>query len=809
MKICKCLQHFKKKLDVGFRVEPKTFNITKKKNKLSIKNTLEVNFATSIPDPIVYPPMSPTNKCEQKIRGLRPSDDYLVEIDGSSVDIRYDGKEFIKIVRLKEGTNQFKVKLIRKEEESNVVNVFIEKDTKPPTTYILANGSLVSDRTVTQDHFDIRFNANDNHDPNTTYFKVNNGITKVFSEPYILNDEGVFIIEFWSKDSLGNEECHHNLATFVIDRTPPTRPEIDLNHLPIRTNRFFVLVTGKKSEDAMCVKVNSIIANFINPTHWEATIPLTIEGINAIRAIAYDEAGNESIPVTAFVIRDTTPPAKPVLITNITKTKNLHIRIIGSQSQDTCSMLLNGHEGKVVLSSPVRWYADLTLEEGQNYCIVEALDDLGNISRPLIFTIIKDTTPPESPTVNPVISPTNQATQLLTGTHSPDTVKIVINNDSNIACVNPDGTWSALIELQHEHINNLEIQSEDDIGNRSPPTVIEILLDRTPPPTPTIYPLSFFTNNPQLILHGTKSADTNKVTVNGTSNEVFYPTTTTWEKTFQLLVGNNTFEVYGEDFLGNRSGSNNAFTMYKNTIPSFTIDHFPSKTLSSSMEITGTREAFSSIVTRYNIPSYPDGFGGTFWKTNLDLELGQNSFTFQAVDRANNKSDEQTIEIERLVPVVWKLFTIESIYEFGSNHRATVDGKYLPSIISKDIRSFFVFGKKPKTAKVMSNVGDVDMPDGIDGETWQFILPHDILKKTVVHFTLRGERAINPPEILISQILLVNNMFAGRISVNIGNNTGVVLKQNASIVITDYQYRNTPSPLSRIKLDKVLKAEQL
>lgn len=807
MPLCRTANKTNKKLFISLDVQERGFSVTRKKERIKQKTSIEVSIETKIPDPIIFRPITPTRLATQRIRGLRPSEEFLVEINGETLGVRYSGKEFTKTVSLIEGNNHFEIRLIRGAEKGNFIPLEIERDSIPPETKILVNDQeLLSARIITQGTFDVSFASEDDHGPIVTYFKVNNGITQVFSDFFFIGEEGDYEIEYWSRDSLENEESH-KYARLIIDRTPPSMPAIDIDQLPAKTRNLTINVSGINSEDTVRVEVNGVSADFIDNTHWTATVPLLEEGANILEAIAYDEAENASNPAIVSIVRDTIPPVRPGLITETLRTRASHMRVIGDQSSDTFRMTIDG-TNNIVLSSPVRWYADVDFVEGPNTFRVEAYDDVDNVSLPLIFTIVRDTTPPPPPTVNPVISPTNNPIQLLTGGRSADTVKIIINNNGNLAQLGPGNTWFALVELTQEDLNDLHVQAEDDLGNRSGPTIVNIILDRVPPLPPTIDAIPFFTNQEDLLLQGDKTIDTVEVFENGSSVGISYPYPDRWNKNITLNLGLNNFEVRGRDFVGNISSASTAFIHYKPNPPFFTIAPYPPETIALTLTLSGTREALSFIkINNMNVGvTYPDGINGTLWEVPVALHVGQNEFIFKAVDQAGNESPEQIVEIERLLPILLQAFPIETVYAFGTENkgRVRVNGESPPVITSTNIRSYFIQGKKPKDINVVSNIGPVDMPGGTAGDSWQLIIPVSVLKRDVINIALQGRRLINPPEIVISNIYIVKSTFVGDLTLKIGGTIDVLIRQDAAIVITDYQFKNTPSPDPKEPLESFL-----
>ncbi len=93
-------------------------------------------------------------------------------------------------------------------------------DNTPPITVIYFNGTLgennwyVSDIIVTLKAID------DESGVDETYYRLNDGDWEVYVEPFIVSDDGIHIIKYYSVDNAGNIEDIKS-GGFAIDQTPP------------------------------------------------------------------------------------------------------------------------------------------------------------------------------------------------------------------------------------------------------------------------------------------------------------------------------------------------------------------------------------------------------------------------------------------------------------------------------------------------------------------------------------------------------------------------------------------------------------
>ena len=120
---------------------------------------------------------------------------------------------------------------------------------------------------------------------------------------------------------------------------------------------------------------------------------------------------------------------------------------------------------------------DSPLPEDTYTASVQAHDLAGNTASVSIqFTY--DTTLPETPTLDPVSSPTSFSVQTLTGTKADDSAIWI--NGAEVVPVDGQTTWSYQIALV-EGINNIEIYAKDLAGNQSESVFASIEYDETAP----------------------------------------------------------------------------------------------------------------------------------------------------------------------------------------------------------------------------------------------------------------------------------------------------------------------------------------
>ncbi|MFZ5863589.1 MAG: hypothetical protein ACOYXR_12195 [Nitrospirota bacterium] len=162
------------------------------------------------------------------------------------------------------------------------------------------------------------------------------------------------------------------------------------------------------------------------------------------------------------------------------------ITLTGGKSSGT-AIFIDGI-ARVVVDDRTVWTAAVDLQEGLNTFEVIAMDDLGNLSGPLIVEISRDTVPPAAPTLSaPTSSPTNPAT--LSGTKEPGT--FVRLNGRRITELSDATTWEYRATLAIVGDNTVSVTAVDEAGNESVSADAVVTLtaascDRPPQP---VFPL--------------------------------------------------------------------------------------------------------------------------------------------------------------------------------------------------------------------------------------------------------------------------------------------------------------------------------
>ena len=220
------------------------------------------------------------------------------------------------------------------------------------------------------------------------------------------------------------------------------------------------------------------------------------------------------------------------------------------------------------------------------------------------------------------------------------------------------GYWSANISLvQGENI--LEIYTKDGEGESSERTTFNFYLDSVAPTIDSILPInnSFVQQPPTNVSvdysdigsgintsSSTLTVSKNGVTVNGSllwdSGTVsFIPNTPFVDGLYEILV-------LLTDNSGRQSGVAISQFSVDNTAPSAPeVDLHESRTTHVSIELSGQKQPYEAIYL--NGAQYTDHTPGATWAVNAPLNVGENTLSFTAIDRAGNQSVANTTAITR------------------------------------------------------------------------------------------------------------------------------------------------------------------
>ncbi|GEM_PF-1625181 len=211
----------------------------------------------------------------------------------------------------------------------------------------------------------------------------------------------------------------------------------------------------------------------------------------------YSAASQDSIELDAQgpdIVLDPIDP-NPTNNLQITVTGKVEIPDWSSDNYRTVQIKITGDVVGTIIVAPnadLSFSQEITLSSGDNTksIIATAYDSRGNPGASATQTVLLDTTPPQAPTIDAPITPTNIVQQVLSGTKTQEAVDIIlkVNGISVNNVVLTSTAWSILLNLE-EGKNKVEVLAEDLAGNESTSAAATIILDTQPPEIEMIYPL--------------------------------------------------------------------------------------------------------------------------------------------------------------------------------------------------------------------------------------------------------------------------------------------------------------------------------
>jgi methionine-rich copper-binding protein CopC len=307
-------------------------------------------------------------------------------------------------------------------------------------------------------------------------------------------------------------------------------------------------------------------------TFIPAALPFE-DGLYQVAIIARDLAGNTATYNLAFTL-DSTPPDAPAITGGTAHTGTIRPRpyengsrsapvtLTGTRSEKT-TVWINGTMRVGVGSAA--WSVNLSLVQGANSIEVWLQDAAGNRGASTWVDIKVDSVAP----VLTAIAPANNAfikappqvitltcEEAVSGLNAAKTlfsVKDVNNQDVAGSRSVPEAgilvfTPSAQL-LDGSY--TIDVQLEDNFGNRGASSRFRFTLDTTVPPVPKVSELPPASHSATQVINGVKEAYA-RIFLNGV--EVVGPTPdTTWQHTVSLTPGTNTLVFVAVDRAGNQS----------------------------------------------------------------------------------------------------------------------------------------------------------------------------------------------------------------------------------------------------------------
>ncbi|MFH0826538.1 MAG: discoidin domain-containing protein [Candidatus Omnitrophota bacterium] len=235
----------------------------------------------------------------------------------------------------------------------------------------------------------------------------------------------------------------------------------------------------------------------------------------------YINSVQSSYPIIyeAKLFADTTPPTGTVRINNNNQYATSTSVTLNLSATDSSSGMGSGAQMRFSNDnstwSTAEAYAATkawTLSSGNGTKTVYAKfkDVAGNWSSAVSDSIILDTVAPQTPTINPVTSPTTNSSQTLTGTKSTDAASILVTcSTATVGSVTypTSTTWSCPLTNLTSGTNTITAKAKDAAGNESSSAITSIVYNPDVGQAPVVTDDGAYTSSTTL-LHATWSIST-------------------------------------------------------------------------------------------------------------------------------------------------------------------------------------------------------------------------------------------------------------------------------------------------------------
>lgn len=332
-------------------------------------------------------------------------------------------------------------------------------------------------------------------------------------------------------------------------------------------NQSPITVSGSVDNVRSRILVNGINA-YSERGAFSARVNL-VEGSNTITAVATDTFGNSGSDSVVVVV-DTKPPL--IDITAPTASSLVNTRLVtvsGITDKNTATVTVGTGKGQGVpaLINPGTFTAkDVELAEGQNTITARALSHAGNAGTAVVRVTVDSVAPriaisgPKDQTV------TNKKMISVSGTVDDATALVRVNNTP--VQVERGAFMLSSVNL-NEGANTLTATAVDRAGNQAKAASVVVLLDTTPPASPTIDPLPPVTRTPQLTLTGRSEpgAQVDLFVNSGSKGRTKADEKGVFTVKISLAEGNNALTAVGYDAIGNASASSAVVNVFLDTKP--------------------------------------------------------------------------------------------------------------------------------------------------------------------------------------------------------------------------------------------------
>jgi len=356
--------------------------------------------------------------------------------------------------------------------------------------------------------------------------------------------------------------------SFTIHTQPP---QIKItSHKPSQfINKSPIMIAGTINDPRARIMVNGINA-VVEKSAFSARVNL-VEGNNTITAVATDafgNTGNDSI----VIIVDTKPPVVEITAPSASSLMNTRlVTVTGITDKNTAFVTIGTRPGAqpvpAVLNAGTFSARDVKLEEGVNTITVKAVSQAGNAGTASVKVTV-DSIPPKISIIGPRdLTVTNKKMITVTGSVDKPAALVKVNN-TPVQVSKGIFTLSGLSLT--EGSNTITAAAIDRAGNEAKASVVNIVLDTTPPAPPALNPLPPVTRTSPVTVSGsTEPGARVDVFVNSSpqGGVVKADEKGAFSIKISLTEGNNAISAVATDAPGNASAPSAVMNMFLDTKP--------------------------------------------------------------------------------------------------------------------------------------------------------------------------------------------------------------------------------------------------
>ena len=420
----------------------------------------------------------------------------------------------------------------------------------------------------------------------------------------------------------------------------------------LTTNDTTPVISGT-ADPGVTVNVSIVgVANYTitagNDGAWQTPSATTLaEGTYTINATATNSSNENSSQATAALVIDTTPPNAPIF--DALATNNLTPTLTGTAEPDSeISITISGVSETTTASTNGEWtlvWGSLT--EGSYTATLTATDSAGNISQSSSGSLIIDTTDPDRPTIQNLI--TNDVTPNITGSaEAGSTVSVTIDGNS-YSVVATDGTWIITSLTLSDGAYTVTASATDPSGNQSDLAAGILEIDTIIPNAPNVNDLQ--TNDQTPTITGTSEPGALvSVSINNDSYDVNASNNGNWSIEITTSLSDSTYTVNATatDAAGNVSVQSSGTLVIDSTPPDPpTVSDIT--TNDPTPTVSGTGEINANIDFRIGAFFYEatvDGNGNWIIEITSSLSDSNYFYAVTATDAFGNESSEATANLK-------------------------------------------------------------------------------------------------------------------------------------------------------------------